>query len=83
MNNRLIAGVFLVAGLLSAATAEAKHGRKMTVELLKAQKVPMYNGEKATVYLVKMHGQMMVGIPLDKVPPAMYEQLCARGYCRQ
>jgi hypothetical protein len=73
----------LMGALLFAGTAEARHGRKMTVELLKAQKVSMYDNSKATVYLVKMHGQMMVGVPLDKVPPAMYQQLCARGYCRE
>ncbi|MEJ0094949.1 MAG: hypothetical protein WDN46_16435 [Methylocella sp.] len=79
---KLIACAIVTTSLLFAATAEAKHGHKMMVEVLKSQEVTMAGGVKATVDLVKMHGgKMMVGIPLDKIPPEMYEQLCARGYC--
>jgi hypothetical protein len=83
--HKLITCAIVTASLLFAATAEAKkHGRMMMVEVLKTQEVTMAGGGKAMVDLVKMHGgQMMVGVPLDKVPPEMYQQLCARGYCHE
>ncbi len=53
------------------------------VEVLKTQEVTMDGGVKATVDLVKMHGgQMMVGIPLDKIPESLRLQIIPRGTCQ-
>ena len=65
MSQRLIAAAIAATAFLFAATAEAKHGKMMTVEMIRTQDVTLPDGKKATVYVVKMNGHMMIGIPSD------------------
>jgi hypothetical protein len=75
MSKRLITAALVTAAVLFAATAEAKHGKMMQVELVKSQEVTMDGGKKATVYVVKMDGHVMVAIPEDSIPDALHQQI--------
>ena len=75
MSKRLITAALVTAAVLFAATAEAKHGKMMRVEMVKSQEVTMDGGKKATVYVVKMDGHVMVAIPEDAIPDALHQQL--------
>lgn len=66
MSKRLIAAAFAAAALLFTANAEAKHGKMMMVEMIKSQEVTLPDGKKAMAYVVKMNGEMMVGIVSDE-----------------
>ena len=73
MLKRVIPAAILGAALFAAAgAAEAK---MMEVELVKQQEVTLADGAKATVYVVKMDGHMMVALPADKIPDGLHQQL--------
>ena len=71
----LITAALLTAAVFYAATAEAKHGKTMQVEMVKSQEATMADGSTATVYVIKMNGHTIVAIPEDKIPDALHQQL--------
>lgn len=89
MDKRLIAAALLAATFLFTAAAEANHRKMMQMEFVKSQEVTMAHGSKATVYVVKMNGHMMVVVPSEKIGDPLYQQLfrhsCSQdygtGYC--
>lgn len=81
MSKRLITAALVTAAVLFSATADAKkHGKMMEVEMVKSQEVTMDGGKKATVYVVKMDGHVMVAIPEDAIPDALHQQLFTVGH---
>jgi hypothetical protein len=80
MSKRLITAALVTAAVLLSATAEAKHGKMMKVEMIKSQEVTMDGGKKATVYVVKMDGHVMIAIPEDAIPDALHQQLFTVGH---
>jgi hypothetical protein len=79
MPKRLITAALITAAVLFAATAEAKHGKMMKVEMVKSQEVTMEGGKSATVYVVKMNGHTMIAIPEESIPDALHQQLFKVG----
>jgi len=76
MSNRVITAVLVTAAVLFAATAEAKHGKMMRVQLMKTQEVTMADGTKTTAYVVEMNGGgTVVAIPADKISADLHKQL--------
>ncbi len=54
MYKRLITAALAITAILFAASAEAKHGKMIKVEMVKSQEVTMEGGKSGTVYVVKM-----------------------------
>ncbi|PNG25269.1 hypothetical protein [Methylocella silvestris] len=77
-----LTGALLACGVLFSGAAEAKPGKMMQVELIKMQRATMANGAKATVYIVKMDGHMMVAIPSNQISDSLRRQLF-RTPCKQ
>ncbi|ACK49826.1 hypothetical protein Msil_0856 [Methylocella silvestris BL2] len=77
-----LTGSLLACGVLFSGAAEAKHGKMMQVELINMQRATMENGAKATVYVVKMDGHMMVAIPANHISDSLRRQLF-RTPCKQ
>ncbi|MEJ0096423.1 MAG: hypothetical protein WDN46_24350 [Methylocella sp.] len=75
MYKRLITAALAITAILFAASAEAKHGKMIKVEMVKSQEVTMEGGKSGTVYVVKMNGHTMIAIPEESIPDALHQQL--------